>query len=362
MGRAKNGKGGRQLKGRGLRILAIASSYMGAIVGAGFASGQEILQFFVQFGPVGIGGIVVAGTLLALLGGCTLIYNYFQGLNSYGDFLESILGKKLGLLVDLWITLLLFVGLVIMLAGSTATLEQQFKLSPGVGLFLAHLVILAAVIAGERGVLLFNTLLMPFLIVMTILVSLLAVGQGSLDLDLPVSPSLAGGSWFLAAILYVSYNMLTGAIFLSSLKIASPQESLGGLLGGVGLGILAALVGLALLFNYHTIATLNIPMLYLAQKAQMCLGYSYALVIWFAMLTTAVANIFSLSKRIIRIYPIPRLWLILVLLFSASLLTPIGFENLIATLYPFFGYLGLLLLSGMFLAYGKYLWRAWASH
>lgn len=345
------------MKGRWLRILAIASSYMGAVIGAGFASGQEILQFFVQFGPSGLGGIALAGALLAFLGGFTLIYNYYHGLSSYGEFLERILGRKLGMLSDLWITLLLFAGLVIMLAGSTATLEQQFQLSPGVGLLLAYLVILAAVAAGERGVLIFNTLLMPFLIVVTVLVSLLTVGQGSLEQDWKGSPTLAGGSWFLAAVLYVSYNMLTGAVFLSSLKISAPQEALGGFLGGAGLGILAALVGLALFYNYQAIATLNIPMLYLVQKTGRSLSFLYALVIWFAMITTAVTNIFSLGKRIIRFYPIPMLGLILALLFAASLLTPLGFEHLIATLYPFFGYLGLALLSGMFWAYGKYLWR-----
>lgn len=343
------------MKGRGLNILAIASSYMGAIIGAGFASGQEILQFFVQFGPTGLKGMAIAGILFAFLGGFTLMYNHAHKLNSYGEFLFMVLGKKLGLLSDVWITLLLFSGLVIMLAGSMATLEQQFHIIPGFGLLITLLIVFTAVLAGEKGVLIFNSLLIPLLIIITILVSVMAVGQGSLADHWNVTPKIAYGNWFLAALLYVSYNMLTGAVFLASLKISSAEEALGGFLGGIGLGLLIFLVGLALLINYSQIASQNIPMLYLAQGAQRPLDLFYALVIWFAMITTAVTNVFSLTNRIVSVSSFPRLGVILFLLFFASVFTPLGFEQLIAILYPFFGYLGFVLLGGMLLAYGKLL-------
>ncbi|MDU7287771.1 MAG: hypothetical protein E7L40_09465 [Corynebacterium kroppenstedtii] len=38
------------------RTIAVAMSVVGLIVGAGFSSGQEVLQYFVAFGKWGSGG------------------------------------------------------------------------------------------------------------------------------------------------------------------------------------------------------------------------------------------------------------------------------------------------------------------
>jgi uncharacterized membrane protein YkvI len=37
--------------------LQVAAAYVGTAIGAGFASGQEIMQFFVRFGHKGIWGV-----------------------------------------------------------------------------------------------------------------------------------------------------------------------------------------------------------------------------------------------------------------------------------------------------------------
>ncbi|MDQ7864677.1 hypothetical protein RCO48_36995 [Peribacillus frigoritolerans] len=46
----------------------LAGAYIGIIIGAGFASGQEVLQFFTSFGIYSVLGIVVATVLFAFLG------------------------------------------------------------------------------------------------------------------------------------------------------------------------------------------------------------------------------------------------------------------------------------------------------
>ena len=44
-----------------LDIIRVAMTYAGTIIGAGFVSGQELLQFFVAYGTTGLAGIMVAG-------------------------------------------------------------------------------------------------------------------------------------------------------------------------------------------------------------------------------------------------------------------------------------------------------------
>jgi uncharacterized membrane protein YkvI len=51
-----------------LNSFKIAATYIGTIVGAGVASGQEVLQFFSAFGIIGIWGIALATFLFFLFG------------------------------------------------------------------------------------------------------------------------------------------------------------------------------------------------------------------------------------------------------------------------------------------------------
>ena len=85
----------------------------------------------------------------------------------------------------------------------------------------------------------------------------------------------------------------------------------------MGLGLLAAAIVVGLLANYTQIAGQSVPMLFLAQDFGL-LKYLYVFVLWFAMLTTAVANVFGLVKRMGSLLPAPSMLWALLLLMAAS--------------------------------------------
>ncbi len=43
--------------------LKIAFAYIGVIVGAGLSSGQDLLQYFLSFGKIGLVGVALLGVL-----------------------------------------------------------------------------------------------------------------------------------------------------------------------------------------------------------------------------------------------------------------------------------------------------------
>ena len=55
-----------------LRSLKIALAFVGLLVGAGFATGAEVIQYFVGFGWIGIVGAGLAG-LLVTAGGAVIL-------------------------------------------------------------------------------------------------------------------------------------------------------------------------------------------------------------------------------------------------------------------------------------------------
>src|SRR5690606_36376158 len=78
----------------------IGAVYVGTIVGAGFATGREIVEFFTQHGVYGLVGICISGFLFIWLGTrIMIIANRIQA-NSYKEFNEYLFGKKSGLMVS----------------------------------------------------------------------------------------------------------------------------------------------------------------------------------------------------------------------------------------------------------------------
>ena len=61
------------------KYLSVAFAYVGVIVGAGLASGQDLLQYFLSFGAVGLIGIAALGVLNIIFGVVALqLGSYFR--------------------------------------------------------------------------------------------------------------------------------------------------------------------------------------------------------------------------------------------------------------------------------------------
>ena len=77
-----------------LVTLQVAFTYIGALVGAGFASGQESLQFFTVFGANGIIGAVFSGLLFGLFGLLVIKITSREKMSNYGQLLQYLLVEK----------------------------------------------------------------------------------------------------------------------------------------------------------------------------------------------------------------------------------------------------------------------------
>src|SRR5699024_10539061 len=113
--------------------LRIAGVYVGTIIGAGFASGQEILQFYTGYGWWGILGTLVTVILYPLLGYQLVVLGKRLNALSHTSVIYHLCGKYLGFVIDLLLAFFLFGVGVIMVAGSGSLFEQQFGLKPAVG-------------------------------------------------------------------------------------------------------------------------------------------------------------------------------------------------------------------------------------
>ena len=338
--------------------LKIAGAFVGVIVGAGFASGRELLLMFVDFGVWGLLGAVVSASLFIFLGMALAGMGSRLRASSHKDVVNALCGRYLGAFVDLMITSFMFAVTVVMLAGGGALLEQQFGIPALFGSLAVTVIVVAIVCLDVQKVIGMIGAATPLLILTAVAVALYGVATRGLsfgELDQLASQQDAGAShWLLGALLYVSYNIVAGVPFLSIMGGTAKTEKhaiWGGIFGGALLGVLMLVMSLGLLSRLDSVADLPMPMLSIATEISPVLGLVMAVVIFLMILNTAVGTLYSFSARLLpagtRTFRIGSA-AAGALAFVGSL---VGFVSLVGQVYPLFGYLGFLLIGAVVLGW-----------
>lgn len=341
-------------KGGGLRAWAIAGAYVGTVVGAGFASGQETLRFFTAFGPKGLAGLAVALVLFAFFGVRILSLGRTLRAGSHRALVIFALGNKFGPVLDWILTALLAATAAAMASGAGATLAQQYNWPHWLGALLMVAVSVATVLSGIRGVVGAISLVAPVLIASVLAISIFSLTSGpglSEALAWQGRPSLASVSpWYAASILYVSYNLVLSVPVLGPLGAAADGRSAllwGGLLGGAGLAAGAAAIHLAIAAGMPEAATFQIPMLYTAWELPPWVSTAYSILLLAEVYTTAVALLFGFAARIGEEGGPRFRWAAVAGGAAAVIGGLFPFAQVVGTLYPLMGGIGIVLLLGI---------------
>lgn len=349
--------------GRGTEI-KLAATYLGTVVGAGFASGQEHLHFFAAFSSGGDLGVMLAGLLFIIFGVLLADLASRHATSSPEDLLVFVGGTALVRALDWLLTVFTFCSLCIMLAGSGALFREHAGVSANLGTALTAAVTLMASAKGVSGLLSINTLSAPVLLGAPVAVaaaSLILARRGVLPPSPVPSPQTFTGNvllpaWPVASVLYVSYNLL-----LVVAAFASMGEELddartarrGAALGGAALSVFLAAIHLTLELHGDEVWRTEVPMLLAASRLGAGLRLAYSAALWVAMVTTAVAGCFAMSRRLEKWVRLPQRTLAVPVTLAAALLAQVGFASLVGRIYPVFGYLGLPLVLGLAAAYAR---------
>ena len=333
-------------------VFKIAGAFVGVIVGAGFASGQEILQFFASFGSLGLVGCAVAGVVFVLLSMAFSTMGQRLMANSHKEVITAILGKHLGFVFDLLITFFLFAITVVMLAGAGSLLHQWLGVPEVWGSVIATVATVLIVCLDVGKVIAFIGAVTPLLMLMTIIVAgyvLMTPHPDYEALQAAAQTQPKGASnWLVAALLYVSYNTVAGMPFLVIMggRASSRKVALwGGILGGLLLSVLMLLITSAMYLRMDTIGGLSMPMLSIATQISPWLGHLMSLVIFGMILNTAVGMLYAFMARIVpagtRQFRIGTAVAGVVALAGSF----VGFIKLVGLVYPIYGYIGFVLMA-----------------
>jgi uncharacterized membrane protein YkvI len=329
-------------------------NYVGAIlafcIGAGFATGQEVNQFFVSYGYYGFAGIIITLILYLYMCSSFMYVGKTTPLKKVNDIFNYYCGNVIGRFFEWYSILLLFLIFIVMLSGSGAVFEEHYGLPNYVGSLLLALLSLFTVIIGFKKLVTIIGIIGPIIVVGCLTVSIMAIFSNTEGISTAnefiatAHLTTASGSWWLSGILYASFMSILLAAFVSAMgaSSSSKKEALtGGALGGIVFALAAGIVALALFANISTISDKSIPLLFLANELVPVIGSIYALLLLAGIYTTAAPILWSVCIRFTEDHS-KKMYVVAILVTTGAFIasfTPFG--TLVNIIYPSSGWLGI---------------------
>lgn len=154
-----------------MNILKVVFVIIGTLIGAGFASGQEIYAFFFSFGIKGLLGILISSFIIGITIYQTFKIVYKNNIDKYEEFLNFFIkNKKVNDITNTIINIFILISFYIMIAGFGAYLQQEYNLNSIMGSAILAITCLILFKKNVNGLVKANELLIPILIVIVILI------------------------------------------------------------------------------------------------------------------------------------------------------------------------------------------------
>jgi len=336
------------VRGEYKNVVRIACIYISSVVGAGFASGQEIIKFFTTYYEGGFYGIILAGIIFAAIGGIVLDRVYIENINNYDEFIYPTFGRVVGQIVNTVVTLFMLSLFSIMIAGMGSILHEKLNLSYRLSVILMAGICMLIILGDIRRVTGVSSVITPVLIVGIVLIGLyIIVFKDTSVFNIVSLLRSKSDTWVVSSLLYVSYNSILSVVVLCNLLpyLKSRKSARwGGILGGTVLCLITLILNTTINLFYPKFTTGEIPMLDIVEKYSRILSYVYTLVLWLAMLVSAVNSGFCLAERVSSKLNINIKLITVIACIAVIPLSCVGFSGLIASIYPMFGYIGLFML------------------
>ncbi len=327
-------------------VLKVVFVIIGTLIGAGFASGQEVYLFFFSYGMKGLIGILISSIIIGVV-----IYSTFNILNkykinTYKDFLNILIPKntKLKIIANFIINIFILITFFIMIAGFGAYFEQEIGINRLVGSLILAIITFIVFMTSIKGVVKVNELIVPILIGFIFIIGIISIKDiHILNLENYVIRTNYT-NFALSAVLYSSYNsilLIPVLITLNNYVKNKKQIFYISFISAIVTILLSVIIFLLLVRVDVDISKLEMPVVYVVSNMFKILRYIYGVIILGSIFTTAISlgvsflqNTAKNKKGYTQIS--------IIMCITSVIISKFGFSNLVSLLYPIFGYLGLI--------------------
>lgn len=331
-------------------IFTAAYSFVAAVIGAGFASGQEVLTFFSVFGKWGILGIFTASA--ALGGFAYFVMSACMEINTddYGNMLSRFFCKTEKRISETVAFIFLVCSCAVMTAcfGETAYLLFGADKTAAALVFSAVCSFLSAL--GPGKALKLNGALGAVLAAGITASAIYMLRYREHQTFAPQISAVVSGAG------YSGYNLIGAGVILAKLSRLAKTKS--GAAAAAAISSAAFFIMLTLMFLllgiYRKYIDLGeIPMLTLAMRENKFIAYFYGIMLLLAVVTTAVSSSVGAAEFTER-FGLSRTVSAFAVGAAGFFVSGAGFSAVINTAYRICGYAGIILTIYMIIKYKKY--------
>ena len=253
-------------------VLSVVCGYVAAVIGAGFASGQEIISFFVKYGKYSIIGVLLSCVIFSVFAYAVLSVCVEKNIETYSDYLNNFFGYNIRKIVEI-ITLLFAISTVCVM---TACAGEMFFILFGIKKIFGAIIFTAVCgmifFMNNKKIMGINSILGAIIIFGIIFCCFYILRFRehqvfSNEVKMTVS-----------SISYAGYNLITtGAILAGMSRFLQDRKeaALASVMSGVVLFVMMLLIWTVLEIYYGKINLGEIPMLTMALRQNKVFGAIY---------------------------------------------------------------------------------------
>lgn len=321
----------------------VATLFISAVIGAGFASGKEILNFFSKYQKMSIYGLGLSGVLFFVFAYSlfNLIYTHKDRVNSFSDLFPH----SVRIFYNIISYGLVFCIFSVMIAGLSSYGNATLGVN-GIFFGLVCTFVFAYVFIHGKGALINSSLIISPIMCAGIV--FMGVYYLLLSDKTVFNPFMKiSYSWIISSVAYVSYNSIPLiALFWEVRELFSSKNVCfkGAFFGCLSLTAISMILDFLLKEFFVKVKVMDIPMLYISGKLGAGAEFISETVILLAMVSTALSSGFSLISTLERKTQTKRYICTLLICVSGFIASLWGFSYLVEYIYPLFGYAGFVII------------------
>lgn len=289
-------------------IITFAGAVLAFMIGSGFATGQELMQYYVPYGWSSVLIGLMLAVILIFANRAFAIAGHYYHLEKGSDVFRFYCGDLFGRFFD-WFTVgFCFLVFIVMIAGAGSTLVQQYSLPLYVGIIAMALIAAFTVSMGLDSLVSIIGKIGPLLAILVLFIAVITLANYGENIPENIAQIKNGelillsasAHPFWAGISNAGYSLLLLAGFVSQLaqKNSYRQVMAGQVIGISGYAAVSVLVAFALLAAIHQLGNVQIPNLLLANQISPIFGAIFGLIIFAAIFTTACPLLWTVTARL----------------------------------------------------------------
>ncbi|WP_296646899.1 YkvI family membrane protein [Romboutsia sp. 13368] len=339
-------------------IFTLAGTYISVCIGSGFATGQEIMQFFSAHGMISILSNIICMGIMSYCGASLLKIGNKARLRSSSDIFTYLCGKHIGNLFKIFMPIFFFCSFIVMLSGAGASINQYYGISKNLGSMILAIITLVSVLLGINKVISILGNIGPMIAMISIGVGIVTIFRNIDSLHMAneiigtLNMNKAVDNWWITGIVYSGLNLIIATPFLAGVGATASNKKnciWGGVIGGIVFMVAAMTLNLGIMSDIQNTYITEIPTLYMAKNIGPVVGMMFSLMLIAGIYTTAVPLLWSVCDSFSEEKTNKFTFIAVACTFIGFIASRLPFSMLVNIIYPLSGLFGIIIIISIFI-------------